>query len=50
MRAYSKLTPRGQMLLALPLVALGYPIVTMLLPALYRALVPEVVRSVLHLI
>jgi ATP/ADP translocase len=51
MRAYlAKLTPRARMLLALPIVVIAYSVVTVLLPALFRAVVPEVVRSVLRLI
>lgn len=50
MRAYlAKLTPTARMLLALPVLAIAYPVVTMLLPALVQALVPDVVRSVLRL-
>jgi hypothetical protein len=50
MRAYlAKLTPKSRMLLALPLIALSYPVVMILLPAIVRAIVPDVVRSVLNL-
>ncbi len=38
------------MWLTLPLFVLAYPLVTIVLPALVRALVPEVVRSMLRLI
>jgi len=37
-------------LLAVPIVVIAYPVVTILLPAIARALVPNVVRSVLSLI
>jgi hypothetical protein len=51
MRAYlAKLTPKARMLLALPLIAIAYPVVMILLPAIVRALVPDVVRSVLRLL
>jgi hypothetical protein len=51
MRAYlAKLTPKTRMLLALPLIAIAYSVVTLLLPAIIRAVVPDVVRSVLSLI
>jgi hypothetical protein len=38
------------MLIALPLVAIAYPVIMILLPAIVRAIVPDVVRSVLKLI
>jgi hypothetical protein len=51
MRAYlAKLPPKAQMLLAIPLIAVAYPVVMILLPAIIRAIVPEVVRSVLSLL
>ena len=51
MRAYlAKLTPNVRMLLAIPLITLAYPVVMILVPALVRALMPDVVRSVLSLI
>jgi hypothetical protein len=51
MQAYiAKLTPRARLLLALPLVAIAYPVVMILVPAIIRAIVPDVVRSVLSLI
>jgi hypothetical protein len=50
MRGYlAKLTPRGFAVLALPLLALAYPVVMILVPALFRALVPDAVRAVLQL-
>jgi hypothetical protein len=51
MQAYlAKLTPKARMLLVLPLVVLGYPVVMFLVPAIIHAIVPDVVRSVLSLI
>ena len=51
MRAYlANLTPKAAMLLAVPLVAVAYPVVMILLPAIVRAIIPDVVRSVLSLI
>jgi hypothetical protein len=51
MRAYlADLKPKVRMLLAIPLVVIAYPVVMILLPAIVRALVPDVVRSVLSLI
>jgi hypothetical protein len=51
MRAYlANLTPKIRMLLAVPAVAIAYVIVTMVVPAVVHATVPEVVRSVLRLI
>jgi hypothetical protein len=51
MRAYfTNLTPKARMLLALPLIAIAYPVIMILLPAIIRAIVPDVVRSVLSLI
>ena len=51
MRAYlANLTPKTRMLLAVPAVAIAYVMVTMVLPAVVHAAVPEVVRSVLRLI
>jgi hypothetical protein len=51
MRAYlAKLTPRAWALLAILLTAIAYPVVTIVVPAAVRAMVPEVVRSVLRVI
>jgi len=51
MRAYlNKLTPKARILLAVPIVAIAYPVIMILLPAIVRAIVPDVVRSVLSLI
>jgi hypothetical protein len=50
MRAYlAKLTPTTRILLAVPVVVIAYSVVTIVIPALMRAMVPEVVRSVLQL-
>ena len=50
MRAYlANLTPTVRRLLAVSLIALAYPIVTVVLPAIIRAVVPTVVQSVLRL-
>ena len=51
MRAYlANLTPKAAMLLAVPVIAIAYPLIMILLPAIVRAIVPDVVRSVLSLI
>ena len=51
MRAYlANLTTKARILLAVPLIAIAYVIVTMVVPAVVHAAVPEVVRSVLSLI
>ncbi|HVI11165.1 MAG TPA: hypothetical protein VND65_22990 [Candidatus Binatia bacterium] len=51
MRAYlTNLAPRTLMLLAIPALALGYCVVMVILPAIFNAVVPDVVRSVLSLI
>jgi hypothetical protein len=51
MRAYlANLTPKARVLLALPLLAIAYPVITILVPAIIRAVIPDVVRSVLSLI
>jgi hypothetical protein len=51
MKAYfTNLPARSWALLALPLVVIAYPLVTMVVPAIIHAVVPEVVRTVLHLI
>ena len=50
MRAYlANLNPKARMLLALPLLAAAYPLVMCVLPAIIRAVIPDVVRSVLSL-
>ncbi len=51
MRAYlANLTSTAKLLLALPILAIAYPVVTIVVPDVIRAVVPEVVRSVLSLI
>jgi hypothetical protein len=51
MRAYlANLTPKARMLLALPVLAIVYPVIMILVPAIIRAVIPDVVRSVLSLI
>jgi hypothetical protein len=51
MRAYlAKLSPTIQMLLAVPVVVIAYMLVMIVVPAVFHAVVPEVVRSVLRLI
>jgi hypothetical protein len=51
MRAYlAKLTPKTRMLLAVPTLVIAYTLVTCVLPALVRAVVPDAVRSVLSLL
>ncbi len=50
MKAYfASLTPKGWFLLTIPLVAIAYPIAAVVVPIVIKALVPEVVRSVLHM-
>ncbi len=50
MRAYlANLTPRGRMLLAVPALAIAYVVVTIVVPAAIRAVVPDLVRSLLSL-
>jgi hypothetical protein len=51
MRTYlANLTPKTRMLLTIPLILIAYPVVTIVIPSLICALVPDVVRSVLSLI
>jgi hypothetical protein len=51
MRSYlANLKPNVLLVLGLSAVACAYPVVTLLLPALIRAIVPDAVRSVLSLI
>lgn len=50
MRAYlNKLSPATRILLALPLIAVVYSIVMIIIPAMVHAAMPDVVRSVLRL-
>jgi hypothetical protein len=51
MRAYlANLTPKARIMVAIPLIVVAYPVVMIVLPAVIRAIVPDVVRSVLSLI
>ena len=51
MRAYfAHLTPKARVLLLLPVLAIAYPVIMILMPAIIRAVIPDVVRSVLSLI
>jgi len=51
MKAYlANLPMRTWFLLLLPLVAIGYPVARIVVPAVLHAVVPEVVRSVLNVI
>ena len=51
MKAYFKNLPtRTWLLLVVPAVVLAYPVVRVVLPAVFHAVVPEVVRSVLNVI
>jgi hypothetical protein len=50
MRAYlANLTPTARMLLAVPALAIAYALVTIVVPAAIRAVVPDLVRSLLSL-
>jgi hypothetical protein len=46
---FANLKPTTRMLLAIPAVVLAYVLVTMVVPAVVHAAVPEVVRSILRL-
>jgi len=51
MKAYfTNLSMRTWFLLVIPLVAIGYPVARIVVPAVLHAVVPEVVRSVLNVI
>jgi len=51
MKAYfTNLPARVWLLLTLSLMAVAYPIVTVVVPAVVRAVVPETVRTVLNLL
>jgi hypothetical protein len=51
MKAYfTNLSVGMWVLVALPAVAIAYPIITVVGPVVVHAVVPEVVRTVLHLI
>jgi hypothetical protein len=45
----AKLNPKTRLALAISLMIAAYPVVMMILPAMLRAIVPDVVRSVLSL-
>ena len=50
MRAYlANLTPKTRMLLAVPVIIIAYMLVTIVVPAIVHAAVPDVVREVLRL-
>lgn len=51
MKAYlNNLPMRTWLLLVLPAIAIAYPVARIVVPAVVHAVVPEVVRSVLHVI
>lgn len=51
MKAYlTNLPTRIWLLLVVPAVVIAYPVVTIVLPAVIRAVVPETVRAVLSVI
>jgi len=51
MKAYiANLPTRIWLLFAVPAVLLSYPIIRIVIPAVINAVVPETVRTVLHLI
>jgi hypothetical protein len=51
MKAYfANLPEKMWALLVLPIAAIAYPVVTIVIPAIIHALVPEAVRSVLSLL
>jgi len=51
MKAYiANLPMRTWLLLVLPAVVVAYPVVTIVLPAVLRAVLPEAVRTVLSVI
>ena len=50
MKAYfANLPTRTWLMLVVPAIAIAYPIVWVIIPALVRAVVPDVVRNVLSL-
>ena len=50
MRTYlAKLGPTARMALAIPLLGIGYLVAMNVLPAVFRAVVPQAVQSVLSL-
>ena len=51
MKAYfNNLPTRTWLLLVVPVVAIAYPVVRIVVPAVVHAVVPEVVRTVLNVI
>jgi hypothetical protein len=51
MKAYFKnLSSTAWALAAIPLVAVAYPVVTVVVPAVLRAVMPETVRAVLSML
>lgn len=51
MKAYfANMSTARCLLLTIPVLMIAYPVVTVVVPAVFRAAVPEVVRSVLSLI
>jgi hypothetical protein len=51
MKTYFKsLSSTAWTLLTIPLVAVAYPVVTIVVPAVLRAVVPETVRAVLSML
>jgi len=51
MKAYfNNLPMKTWALLVLPVVAIAYPVVRIVVPAVVHAVVPDVVRTVLHMI
>jgi len=51
MKAYlNNLPMRTWLLLVLPVIVVAYPVARIVVPAVVHAVVPEVVRSVLHVI
>ena len=47
---FTNLTTRTWMLLVIPAVMVAYPVGRIVVPAVIHAVVPEVVRTVLHVI
>lgn len=47
---FNNLTMKTWLLLVVPTLAIGYPVVRIVVPAVIRAVVPEVVRNVLNVI
>lgn len=47
---FNNLSIRTWLLLVIPAVMLGYPVARLLIPAVFHAIVPQVVQTVLSLI